>query len=270
MRRPIAVAVLAVLAAAGLLAGLIAAGQHLRGKLKDDPRYQFPVADIDCPTPSGLSREAFLGEVRYQAELPDELSLLDDELPMRLSAAFSRHPWVEKTERVEVGPGRSVRIRLTFRTPVLAVSYAEKTQVVRAVDRSGVLLPHGADIHKLPQLTGRMGAPKNGPGLAWGDSRVEGAAKVAGLLHPHEDKFKISRLEWRSGELFLARGEAGAGPTVIWGKPPDVGNEGEASAEQKLQRLLDYCREHGGLEHANSKMVLDLRESRGGSNKPGN
>src|SRR5262249_13575825 len=72
MRQPVVIAGLAVLAAAALLGGLIAAAQYLRGWVKEEPRYRIPFADIDCAAPPGLSREAFLSEVRFVAEFDDE------------------------------------------------------------------------------------------------------------------------------------------------------------------------------------------------------
>src|SRR5205823_9166394 len=105
-----------------------------------------------------------------------------DSLPNQLAAAFARHPWVETVDKVEIGPGRRIGVRLTFRTPVLAVVHGDR--VVRAVDRGGILLPRGADTLLLPHLT--TSTDPAGPGRSWGDAKVESAAAVAALLHPHQ------------------------------------------------------------------------------------
>src|SRR5260370_11627829 len=92
MRHPLVQATLALLACAALLAGLIALGQMMRERLHDSARHQLPFRDIECSYPSAMDRIAFLGEVQYLGEFPDEIPLLDDELPGRLAAAFARHP----------------------------------------------------------------------------------------------------------------------------------------------------------------------------------
>src|SRR5260370_39626937 len=146
MRHPLVQATLALLACAALLAGLIALGQLMRERLHDSARHQLPFRAIECSYPSAMDRTAFLGEVQYLGEFPDEIPLLDDELPSRLAAAFARHAWVERVDKVTAGPDRTVRVRVTFRTPVLIVQYAVAVTAARAltspeVDGAGILLP---------------------------------------------------------------------------------------------------------------------------------
>lgn len=167
-----------LLIAAGLLVALIAAGQWARQQIQGLDRYSVPFAEIASPVPPGVNSGDFLTEVQYLGGLPDRLSLLEKDLPERLNAAFSRHPWVEYVEQVEVRD-RSVQVRLMFRTPVLVV-----TPYNRVVDRNGVLLPASAPTAGLPTLTATVKPPAGPAGTPWGDTRVAAAARGASTGRP--------------------------------------------------------------------------------------
>jgi hypothetical protein len=181
---PWLVPLLAPVLAAGLVVlGLIAAGRAARKHLRDADRFTTAFTDIDCVPPPGQGRQDFLSEVRYLAGLPDRLTLLDEDLPARLADAFARHPWVEKVARVERVPPRQVRVRLTYRTPVLAVPQSGQ---LRAVDRFGILLPATAAVQGLPVFPGDAPAPAGPAGTPWGDAAVEQAARAAVRAGPRE------------------------------------------------------------------------------------
>src|SRR6516162_5907303 len=97
-------ALVPLLVAALLLAGVIALGEAARDALSGHDRYAVAFGDIDCEPPPGQDRVAFLNEVQYVGELPERLQLLDEHLAARLARAFARHPRVEQVLRVEVVP----------------------------------------------------------------------------------------------------------------------------------------------------------------------
>ncbi|MFL5340108.1 MAG: cell division protein FtsQ/DivIB [Gemmataceae bacterium] len=257
MRRPLFHAALTLLACALLLGGLIAAGRAMRERLHDSPRHQFPVRDIDCPAPPEMEWADFLCEVQYQAELPDNLPLLDDELPARLASAFAKHAWVERVDRVSVGPGRAVAVRLTFRTPMLAVRYvpAKGDAVVREVDGTGVLLPKRREPAGVPRLQTAVHAPAGGAGQPWGDKLVERAAAVCAAVQPHQRELKLTRVDFADGE-FRLRTDGGA--TVLWGHAPGEEADGEALAEAKVRRLRELYDKYGSLDRAPTT-TIDVR-----------
>ncbi len=173
-----------VLLGAGLvLFALVALGRFARDRLSESERYTIRFDEIEClPPPPGQDRAAFLGEVQYLAELPEQIRLLDDDLVRRLAGAFLRHPWVERVERVSRGP-RQVRVWLTYRAPVLAVPADGQ---LRAVDGHGILLPPGADVTGLPVFKGKARPPAGAAGALWGDAAVEAAARAAAARRaPH-------------------------------------------------------------------------------------
>jgi hypothetical protein len=136
-----------------------------------------PLADVECEPPPGMTRADFLDEVRYYAGLPEKLSVLDEQLPARLRAAFAQHPWVARVDDVTVMPPRHLHVALTYRVPVLAVRWGG---TLRAVDASGVLLPVRASTAGLPVYAGQPRPPQGREGTRWGDPDVERAARAAG------------------------------------------------------------------------------------------
>jgi hypothetical protein len=187
-------------------------------------------AQIECVPPEGTSREQFLGEVQYLANLPDKLDLYEAGLPARLAAACSLHPWVARVEHVEKGAGR-LRVELRYRVAVLVVQLREGP---RAVDEEAVLLPVAADCSRLPMLAGVPVAGRTGTACA--DERVKSAARVAGVLLRHRDRlpFEKCQVELEQGEIVLR----GHGWRVLWGRAPESVEEDEATRE-KVRRLAE-------------------------------
>lgn len=249
MRRQLIIAGFTVLAAGVLLLAIIMTGKAARNVLRDADRYQIPFSRIDTPSPPGLEREAFLGEIRYYGEFPETVSVLDDSLPERLRTAAARHPWVERVDAVELGPGRRVRMAITFRTPVLAVVTDEGGRAVRAVDARAILLPRGADTLTLPHF--KVKGSAGTAGKPWEDPLVVTAATVAGQLHSHQDQLKLTEFRMVGDQLRLRRGDAPNAPEVIWGR----GDDSEPPPARKLQNLREQAhrlQESGGA-------VIDLR-----------
>jgi hypothetical protein len=167
---------LAVVGGFVLLLGLVSGGRAARDTLRQQERYLVEFLDIDCPAPARQERGAFLSEVQYLAAMPSRLSLLEEHLPARLAAAFARHPWVDRVERVELTAPPQVRVKLRFRKPVLAVFHGDE---LRAVDRHGILLPKDAHAAGLPLYAGHIEAPLVPAGTRWGGDAVADAARTA-------------------------------------------------------------------------------------------
>jgi hypothetical protein len=256
VRRQILIAAVTLLASAVLVAALVVAGKLARNSLESTERYQLPFNDIDCPSPPGMARDTFISQVRYYGEFPEMISVLDASLPARLSEAFARHPWVEKVDAIEVGPGRHIRAWLAFRVPVLAVAYMQQTLQVRAADSMGVLLPHDAATQSLPRLTGKEIPPPGTSGRPWGNSQVEGACRLAGLLKPHQPALKLKEFRLQAGLIHLRRDAPSSAPDVIWGQPPGLETGDEPAADVKLRRLNSLADRLGA---AAGQATIDLR-----------
>lgn len=236
-----AAALLPLVAGLLLLSGVVVLGGLALRSLRDQPRYQIVFGDIECTPPPGLTREVFLEEVQMLASFPDSACALDDGLPARLSAAFAKHPWVEQVRGVEVAAPKRVRVRLAYRTAVLRVQ-AKDDDKVRAVDRFGVRLPDAAVDPSLPLLTGEVERPTGKEGRPWGDDRVETAARTAAFIAPYQDRLHLQNFETAADGVLTLSGPA---VRVLWGRAPGSEPSGEAGAEAKLRRLLDFVAGHG-------------------------
>ena len=176
----VAKTVLAIALVGLLIGGLGYLGQRAGEAVADRDRFAVRVADIQVQLPAFLERSAFLTEVRYLGELPEAVQAVDpklgDTLRDTLRAAFRKHPWVADVTAVTVSPERVIRVELTFRKPVLAVTLkGELTS--RAVDAAGILLPQAATTDGLPVL-----------------ANVQPAAVVAGQPFPTPDVKRAAEL----------------------------------------------------------------------------
>jgi len=176
-----------VMLALGFVVAVIAAVTYLGSaageRVSQNKRYAVRVADIQCEAPPGTDRGTFLTEVRYLADLPEKVQVVDPELPAKLQAAFARHPWVAAVNRVQTDPNGTIRVELAFRVPVLAVSVVGEKEP-RTVDKTAVLLPPGVAVGKLPLLSGPVLPPTKPAGEVWADPTVRRAAELAESYKP--------------------------------------------------------------------------------------
>jgi hypothetical protein len=177
-RRLLLKLIAALVTLAMLLVGLIALGHYALDQLREGDHYTIPFTEIECIPPPGQSRADFLDEVRYLTGLPARLRLLEKDLARRLAAGFALHPWVAKVDQVEITPALRVKVRLSYRRPVLAVRTKDG---LRVVDTQGILLPKRVASEGLPVYGGEALPPVGPAGVRWGDDGVEAAArKLAG------------------------------------------------------------------------------------------
>jgi hypothetical protein len=260
MRRSVARAGLAIILVALILGGTVLAGRWMRIQLRDHERFRFAFADIECPAPPGVDRSEFLSEIQYTGNFADHLSTLDRDLPERLTSALRKHGWVEAVEACEIHSGNRVSVRLRFRTPVLVVQCTDvsKKPATRVVDGNGIVLPRTVSADGLPRLAGQW-KPPQATGIAWGEPAVESAARVAAVIHPHQQSLRLMWLRIAGGDIRLFRGETDPGPTVIWGHAPNEETDDEATADQKVKQLLEYHSRHGDLAWPSPKVIHDVR-----------
>ncbi|MBN9117827.1 MAG: hypothetical protein J0I06_01435 [Planctomycetes bacterium] len=180
--RPVLAVLLTLGVAAAVLFGLVRLGDEARRHIGPRDRYAVKFADIRCDPPPGATRDTFLAEVRYAADVPPTFQALDSELVTKLSAAFAAHPWVASVDAVTVNASDEVSVKLTYRRPVLAVPAGGAK---RAVDAKGIVLPASAPTADLPELlTATPLALEAVAGKPWPDEAVVRAAPVAAEYKP--------------------------------------------------------------------------------------
>ncbi len=165
---------------AATLFGLSRLGDEARRGIGPRDRYSVPFTAIQCDAPPGMTRETFLTEVRYATRAGLTLQTLDPTLKSKLTAVFAAHPWVQSVDAVDLTPPDRVSVKLTFRTPVLAIFDGDTK---RAVDAKGILLATTAPTAGLSELLSPVKPP--GPvGRAWPDVDVVRAASIAAEYRP--------------------------------------------------------------------------------------
>jgi len=234
-----------------VLLGVETIGRWTRDGLRGSERFQVAFADIECQPPPSLSAQDFLGEVQYLTGVPDRLDLLGKELPQALTVAFRQHPWVEGVDRVEVLPGRKVRVQLVHRTPVLAVKHANQT---RAIDRHAVLLPATAPSENLPLYVTPVPAPVGPPGMEWGDPTLKSAAQTIAFLRKQADLPRFTFVESEVRGLVLT---TAAGSRIRWGEPADGESTHMADARKKVDWLLQHSQKHDDTGEHHDLRALD-------------
>jgi len=186
LRLPLRI-VLRALTAVGVIVLVLLAVVRLGGmagrQLTGEDRYALPFTAIRCDAPPGIDRLTFLTEVRFLGQAGETISIVDPTLPDQLAALFAKHPWTQEVTGTTVAPDGVVRVNLTFRTAILAVSITGESEA-RAVDRFGVLLPTTAPTAELTKLLNPRPKPGISPGQVWPDDQVKRAADLTQTYRP--------------------------------------------------------------------------------------
>jgi hypothetical protein len=179
--RRLLIVILTLALIVGLVWGTSRLGDEARRGIGARERYSVRFAEIECEPPSGFDRPTFLSEVRYISNFPELFQSLDPELTPKLTAVFAAHPWVAGVDSVFVKPNGTVRVKLKYRVPVLAVRTGGG---MRVVDGAGVLLPLATDATGLPELVTSVQMPITSAGQIWADDLVKRAVELVDAHHP--------------------------------------------------------------------------------------
>ncbi len=225
---------------------------------------------ITTPQPTWIRSTKVREEVFASGGL-GQLSLLDPQASATIAHAFESHSWVQQATRVTKLTGGKVTVDLIYRRPIAMVHYdgSKTTATTNApppgyypVDESGVILPT-ADFDQsqvwnylLIYAEGAM-APCD-IGMAYSDSRIRQALQLCRVLETERIDLRLEgiyvvadeRLVGTAGWLMWIR--TADNKKVLWGHAP--GNEvaGEANAQLKLAKLVQWRGE------GNSSLQLDL------------
>lgn len=215
-------------------------------------------------------------QVVGQADLPEQLSLLDENLARDLAMAFALHPWVEEVVSVKKSFPASVEVKLNYRRPVAMV---QVKQGLYPIDVRGILLPpqdfSPSEAKAYPQIASVHSTPQGPAGSVWGDPVVEEAARLADELAPYWKKLQLAQIicprqSHKNGEL-----DAGVytlstvgGSEIVWGLAPGTDHPGELTTRQKIERLESYATKFGGVDQPGQRFQIDIRHWRDIRRKP--
>ena len=274
-RRWIVVAAIVVAVASG--AGYFV-WQHVRDHLLAGSQYQVHPENVSVTSPPEWIRGDVKADVLREVTRSGPLSLLDDDLTVRLASAFLAHPWVARVNRVSKHFPSSVDVSLAYRVPVAMVE-VDGGNAVLPVDEGGVLLPtHDSagqanftaeDADRYPRIAEIHTMPSGPEGTRWGDAGVLGGAQIAAALASDWTVLGLARIiPWerkpaRSGVEYTFALETHSGTRVHWGRAPGSQFGGEVPAAQKIAQLKRYAAANGGtLDGPNGPQEIEI-DSRG-------
>lgn len=258
------------LAGIALVCGFIVLIPRLVKSLPDvsnRPEYQLRAANIQVTEiPQWVPRD-LVSQIAAEARLTPTRSILDEKLTVDLAEAFRQHPWVEKVVKVSKSVPARVEVELIYRRPVAMV---EIPSGLLPVDANGVLLPPTAFTPEIAQKYPLISQPKSSPqgavGRSWGDPQVVAAAKLASVLLPHWQDFRLTAIEIPSGTDLKAPQEeivfqlvTQGGSRIVWGRAPGVIYPLELSADQKIGRLEECLSRFGGFDQPDGPYEIDIR-----------
>jgi hypothetical protein len=231
--------------------------------------YRLHSAQIHITQPPHWVPHNLVEQVVAQAGLPEQLSLLDENLARDLAMAFALHPWVEEVVSVKKS-FQAVDVKLNYRRPVAMVHVK---QGLYPIDVHGVLLPphdfSASNAKIFPQITKVLSTPQGPAGSDWGDPVVLEAARLAAEIAPYWKKLQLAEIvcprtpqvsdDLNSGVYTLT---TIGGSEIVWGHPPGADHPGEPTTSQKIERLENYATKFGGLDQSQQRFRIDIRHWR--------
>jgi len=263
-----------------LFGGLAYLGWGKFGHLvRNDTRFQLRAEKIEVTNPPASIRTDIVSEVMRDGSL-DEISLLDPEASLRIQQAFGMHHWIESVNRISKHADGHVQVNVTYRQPVGWV-LVENGHL--PVDKAGIVLPHRQEDLNLKATTHfpLIDVGKTWPlglvGTSWGDERVLGAARIAAAFGPAWNELGLSKKALKNKEKINSKIITAAsdqrkkphrwqyeiitalGQRIIWGHAPQAETRGEAAADEKVDRLVEYVASYGSLDRSDPSIQIDLR-----------
>lgn len=266
--------ILSVLALAGFAASYPALRPHLPD-IARRPEYRIRTSDIQVTQMPHWVPQDLVEQVAKLANLPEEMSILDDDLTRDIYEAFGLHPWVEEVVSVRKLVPAAVHVALNYRRPVAMVVVSNG---MYPVDRRGIVLPTAdfsvASTRLYPRIEGVRSTPQASAGSEWGDSAVQGAARLADELAAHWKKLKLSAIVCpqpgtdpnQTAGMYVLRSAGGS--RIIWGRAPGSDHPGELATDKKISRLVKYSTEFGDFDRPHGPYEIDIRHWQEISRKP--
>jgi hypothetical protein len=246
---------------AGVTAGCYFVWQHVREHVLAGSEYHVHPENVSVTSPPEWIKGDVKADVLRDATRSGPLSLLDDDLAVRLAGAFSAHPWVARVDRVSKHFPSGVEVSLAYRVPVAMVE-VQGGDAVLPVDVQGVVLPTRdstgeanfttEEAERYPRIAEIHTLPSGPEGTRWGDAGVLGGAQIAAALASDWTALDLARIiPWErkpaaSGVEYTFALVTHSGTTVHWGRAPGTEAGGEVPAAQKIAQLKRYAAGNGG------------------------
>lgn len=267
--RSITVVIIGVVVVLGLV-GLWSIGQS---RLRHNKAFALRAEEMRLsPEQPIWIRENVLRSVVKQHNL-EELFLDDNNLTKQLADAFTLHSWILSVDSVKKSP-TGVEVVVNYRKPVamVEVKFNDRPHVL-PVDAVGTVLPPGdfdaGDISNYLRIASDHLRPSGNVGDPWGDVKVAGAAKLAGLLDSIAWKdMGLYRIEVTmnprdSAVVYYLVMREHAEIRVLWGSAPGEETDEEQIALEKLAELSAFYLANKSLQISTEPTEIDLRSRDG-------
>ena len=231
------------------------------------PRFSVSIEKIQTPPQPTWIQSNVIEEVVRDGNL-ENLSLLDHSTALKVDRAFALHRWVRRVERVDKQSSRRLIVQLLYRRPAIMVK--ADPDGFWPVETEGYLLPPNEfselQTRDFLHVRGVTPQPAGGVGTPYGDERVNAAARIALALDEVWKDLELYAIEPRAANRAAVYSSAVTyelvtrkGTRIVWGNPPEKERQAEASAADKVQRLVEYAQRHGSLD---GPSVIDLTDFR--------
>lgn len=274
------IAVLSLITTTLIVGLLYIAWQKYGHEVLNDPKYHLTMEKIRITTPPAWIRSNLVSEVMRDGSL-DEVSLLDTQASLKIQQAFEMHHWIDSVNRVSKHADGHVEVDLNYRRPVGWV-LVENGHL--PVDKDGIVLPHRREeIHlkamrQLPLIDVGKTYPLGLVGTSWGNARVLGAARIAAVFGPTWSQLGLEKTTMQQNSKIRSKITTAVSATsrkkpqrwqyeiitaigqrIIWGHAPQHEIRGEAAADEKINRLVEYVNTYGPLDSNKPSIQIDLR-----------
>lgn len=243
-------AVLAILWPAILLVVGYAAWQQWGSHYVAIKYYGVQPSSIHVTAPPDYVRSDII-ETVYRDAAMDKLSLMDQQACAKVASGFASNAWVRRVVGVRKIAGGKLDVRLEYRQPVAMVHVISRHPEQNgagffAIDGEGVLLPPSdfsrAETERYLHIIVPGAYPTGGVGSAFGDLRVQAAARLAQLLEPYREEAGLSSIgvhgDLRQNPIAQLELAGRNGERWFWGSPPGNEAQDEPPAVMKLKTLL--------------------------------
>lgn len=233
-------------------------------------KYLLTLESLEIPAQPSWIRSDIRADVFREGSLAG-VSILDKDAAVKVAQAFELHSWVAEVRMAEKRPGPRIHVELTYRQPLVMVK-ALNANAYWPVDTEGILLdPEDFATGQVKDYMRVFATGSDRAGLvgtAYGDVRITGAIQIAKVLKQDWKTLGVPHIfaDWDQ-RLGISHPQATyqlvsqSGVTIYWGHAPGAELDGEATARQKLNRLLSYVAQNGPLESQANLSGLDLRDS---------
>ncbi len=173
----------------------LAVWRHVNGHVLAGAQYQVHTDQIEItPPPEWIlpdegatdAAERIKSEVLRDVSRSGPLSLLDEDLTVRIADAFLSHPWVARVDRVSKHYPSGVEVSLAYRVPVAMVEVHDGSGVLPVDEQSRSCCRREdftvEEAQRYPRIADIYTTPSGPVGTRWGDAAVFGAAQIAAAL----------------------------------------------------------------------------------------